>query len=126
MTAYKTVLLGANHPAYNHEQAQHVAAGLLVNPEVSFPAPLFSIAEGTPEELEAIPYTEKTLIARLDEFFKSQSITLQLAFAGPKALAKEYADVGDVEKVREIIESVEVPEDLQALKDQLLALFPEG
>lgn len=84
------------------------------------------IAQRQAEEAQPLPID---LIGELDSLFKAQPMALQILFAGPKALAKEYADAGDWQTVRDVIEATPIPEQNAELanpvKAQLLALFEQ-
>ena len=86
----------------------------------------FEWVEGTPPE-NAIPYRVPTLAQQLDALFSAQPTAVKAQFYTLKAAIKLALEVvpPDLETAKLMIENTEVPEELEAIKDGLLALFPE-
>ncbi len=86
----------------------------------------FEWVEGEPP-VDAIAYIQPSLLSQLEAIFQSQSLALQIAFAGVQSLTRDYAEKQDWATVKSIIGGVPIPAELAAsadpVKQQLLAVL---
>ncbi len=94
--------------------------------EIPFNAPEgLEWIQGAPPDYATV-YRKKTLADQLNDIFKAQSPEIRGAFGTLKAAVKVALDEGDTLAALVIINAAEVPEEFQAVKDSMLALFEGG
>lgn len=79
------------------------------------------------EPLEGLrPYVPQSLADQLDAVFSQQPVDLQAQFSTLRAAIKLELDQGRYDIAKRVIELAQVPPELEAQRQALLALFPEA
>lgn len=69
--------------------------------------------------------TVKTLDQQMDEVLNEQPMAVQIQLAPLMAAGKLFIDTNRLDRLAALIEGAEVPQDLEPLRSELLALIPQ-